>query len=81
MIGVSVNIASLLSIILQPYMPSVSTTIQAQLCVPPDYNVLTNDFVCTLPAGHQIGTVGGMEALVLVLKFSKVYPKLCPLAA
>ncbi|XP_066468586.1 methionine--tRNA ligase, cytoplasmic isoform X2 [Tiliqua scincoides] len=56
-IGVSVNIASLLSVILQPYMPSVSTTIQEQLCVPADYNVLTNDFVCTLPAGHQIGTV------------------------
>ncbi|KAH0629011.1 hypothetical protein JD844_010741 [Phrynosoma platyrhinos] len=56
-IGVAVNIASLLSVILQPYMPSVSATIQGQLCIPADYNVLTNDFVCTLPAGHQIGTV------------------------
>ncbi|XP_042305178.1 methionine--tRNA ligase, cytoplasmic isoform X2 [Sceloporus undulatus] len=56
-IGVAVNIASLLSVILQPYMPNVSTTIQGQLCIPADYNVLTNDFVCTLPAGHQIGTV------------------------
>ncbi|XP_062975306.1 methionine--tRNA ligase, cytoplasmic isoform X2 [Elgaria multicarinata webbii] len=56
-IGVAVNIASLLSVILQPYMPSVSATIQEQLRVPADYNVVTNDFVCTLPAGHQIGTV------------------------
>ncbi|XP_053226675.1 methionine--tRNA ligase, cytoplasmic isoform X1 [Podarcis raffonei] len=56
-IGVAVNIASLLSVILQPYMPSVSAAIQEQLCIPADYNVVTNDFVCTLPAGHQIGTV------------------------
>ncbi|XP_061470635.1 methionine--tRNA ligase, cytoplasmic isoform X3 [Rhineura floridana] len=56
-IGVAVNIASLLSIILQPYMPGVSAAIQGQLCIPADYNVVTNDFVCTLPAGHQIGTV------------------------
>ncbi|KAJ7317670.1 hypothetical protein JRQ81_003832 [Phrynocephalus forsythii] len=56
-IGVAVNVASLLSVILQPYMPTVSATIQEQLCVPADCNVVTDDFVCTLPAGHQIGTV------------------------
>ncbi|XP_053151072.1 methionine--tRNA ligase, cytoplasmic isoform X2 [Hemicordylus capensis] len=56
-IGVAVNIASLLSVMLQPYMPNVSTAIQEQLLIPAAYNVLTNDFVCTLPAGHQIGTV------------------------
>lgn len=60
MIGVAVNIAALLSIMVQPYMPNVSTAIQGQLCIPADYNVVTNDFVCTLPAGHQIGTVGAM---------------------
>uniref|UniRef100_A0ACB8ENB7 Uncharacterized protein n=2 Tax=Sphaerodactylus townsendi TaxID=933632 RepID=A0ACB8ENB7_9SAUR len=38
-------------------MPSVSAAIQGQLCIPADYNVVTDDFVCTLPAGHQIGTV------------------------
>ncbi|XP_044299033.1 methionine--tRNA ligase, cytoplasmic isoform X1 [Varanus komodoensis] len=56
-IGVAVNIASLLSVILQPYMPTMSATIQEQLCVSAHCNVVTNDFVCTLPAGHQIGTV------------------------
>ncbi|XP_060109299.1 methionine--tRNA ligase, cytoplasmic isoform X2 [Heteronotia binoei] len=56
-IGVAVNIAALLSVMVQPYMPSVSAAIQGQLCIPADHNVVTNDFVCTLPAGHQIGTV------------------------
>uniref|UniRef100_A0A8C5SLE4 Methionine--tRNA ligase, cytoplasmic n=1 Tax=Laticauda laticaudata TaxID=8630 RepID=A0A8C5SLE4_LATLA len=56
-IGVAVNIASLLSVVLQPYMPSVSTAIQEQLCIASSFNVVTNDFVCTLPAGHQIGMV------------------------
>nr|XP_060618966.1 methionine--tRNA ligase, cytoplasmic isoform X1 [Anolis sagrei ordinatus] len=56
-IGVAVNIASLLSVVLQPYMPNVSATIQQQLCIPAHCNVVSNDFVCTLPAGHQIGTV------------------------
>ncbi|KAG8129634.1 putative Methionyl-tRNA synthetase protein [Naja naja] len=56
-IGVAVNIASLLSVVLQPYMPNVSTAIQDQLCIASSVNVVTNDFVCTLPAGHQIGTV------------------------
>uniref|UniRef100_A0A6J0SD53 Methionine--tRNA ligase, cytoplasmic n=1 Tax=Pogona vitticeps TaxID=103695 RepID=A0A6J0SD53_9SAUR len=56
-IGVAVNVASLLSVILQPYMPTVSATIQEQLCVPANCNVVTDNFVCTLPAGHQIGTV------------------------
>ncbi|XP_013926569.1 PREDICTED: methionine--tRNA ligase, cytoplasmic [Thamnophis sirtalis] len=56
-IGVAINIASLLSVVLQPYMPNVSATIQDQLCIASSFNVVTNDFVCTLPAGHQIGTV------------------------
>lgn len=56
--GVAVNIASLLSVMLQPYMPTVSATIQEQLRIPADCGVLTSDFVCTLPAGHRIGTVG-----------------------
>ncbi|XP_004647061.1 methionine--tRNA ligase, cytoplasmic isoform X1 [Octodon degus] len=56
--GVAVNIAALLSVMLQPYMPTVSATIQAQLQLPlPACSVLPTDFLCTLPAGHQIGTV------------------------
>uniref|UniRef100_H0WRL6 Methionine--tRNA ligase, cytoplasmic n=1 Tax=Otolemur garnettii TaxID=30611 RepID=H0WRL6_OTOGA len=56
--GLAVNIAALLSVMLQPYMPSVSATIQAQLQLsPPACSVLLTNFLCTLPAGHQIGTV------------------------
>ncbi|XP_062931339.1 methionine--tRNA ligase, cytoplasmic isoform X1 [Cynocephalus volans] len=56
--GLAVNIAALLSVMLQPYMPTVSATIQAQLQLPlPACNILPTNFLCTLPAGHQIGTV------------------------
>ncbi|KAF4010432.1 hypothetical protein G4228_001761 [Cervus hanglu yarkandensis] len=56
--GLAVNIAALLSIMLQPYMPAVSATIRAQLQLPPPAcSVLPTSFLCTLPAGHQIGTV------------------------
>lgn len=52
------NIAALLSVMLQPYMPTVSATIQAQLQLPPPAcSILPTNFLCTLPAGHQIGTV------------------------
>ncbi|XP_012632540.2 methionine--tRNA ligase, cytoplasmic isoform X1 [Microcebus murinus] len=56
--GLAVNIAALLSVMLQPYMPTVSTTIQDQLQLPrPACSILLTNFLCTLPAGHQIGTV------------------------
>ncbi|XP_036025428.1 methionine--tRNA ligase, cytoplasmic isoform X2 [Onychomys torridus] len=56
--GVAVNIAALLSVMLQPYMPTVSATIQTQLQLPlPACHVLVTSFICTLPAGHRIGTV------------------------
>ncbi|XP_058869039.1 methionine--tRNA ligase, cytoplasmic-like isoform X1 [Acipenser ruthenus] len=55
--GVAVNMACLLSIMLQPYMPRVSASIQEQLLAPPQCNVLTEEFVCILPSGHQIGAV------------------------
>ncbi|XP_070645498.1 methionine--tRNA ligase, cytoplasmic isoform X1 [Bos indicus] len=56
--GLAVNIAALLSVMLQPYMPTVSATIQAQLQLPPPAcSILPTNFLCTLPAGHQIGTV------------------------
>ena len=57
--GVAVNMASLLAVMLQPYMPSVSLAIQGQLCIPPGCFVLSHDFACTLPPGHHVGTVGG----------------------
>uniref|UniRef100_A0A8C7HPR8 Methionine--tRNA ligase, cytoplasmic n=1 Tax=Oncorhynchus kisutch TaxID=8019 RepID=A0A8C7HPR8_ONCKI len=59
--GVSVNVACLLSVMLQPYMPTVSQTIRRQLNAPPSVTGTllqgTGNFVCSLPAGHHIGTV------------------------
>ncbi|TKS70637.1 Methionine--tRNA ligase, cytoplasmic [Collichthys lucidus] len=59
--GVSVNISCLLSVMLFPYMPSVSQTIRDQLNAPQScINTMlqgTGTFVCALSAGHRIGTV------------------------
>lgn len=59
--GVSVNIACLLSVMLLPYMPTVSQTIRDQLNAPQSCIMTmlqgTGIFVCTLRAGHRIGTV------------------------
>ncbi|XP_067442961.1 methionine--tRNA ligase, cytoplasmic isoform X1 [Thunnus thynnus] len=59
--GVSVNIACLLSVMLFPYMPTVSQTIRDQFNAPSScVNTMlqgTGTFVCVLSAGHRIGTV------------------------
>ena len=56
-VSMSVNVSCLLSVLLQPYMPSVSGTIQQQLNAPADVNTITPTFICRLPAGHKIGKV------------------------
>ncbi|XP_077339727.1 methionine--tRNA ligase, cytoplasmic isoform X1 [Lithobates pipiens] len=55
--GLAVNMAALLSIMLQPYMPTISSVIREQLLMPEEANVLTNDFPCILQSGHHIGNV------------------------
>uniref|UniRef100_A0A8C7ZW82 Methionine--tRNA ligase, cytoplasmic n=1 Tax=Oryzias sinensis TaxID=183150 RepID=A0A8C7ZW82_9TELE len=59
--GVAVNIACLLSVMLLPYMPLVSQIIRDQLNAPQScvYTMLqgSGTFVCSLSAGHRIGTV------------------------
>ncbi|XP_051270251.1 methionine--tRNA ligase, cytoplasmic isoform X1 [Dicentrarchus labrax] len=59
--GLSVNIACLLSVMLFPYMPTVSQTIRDQLNAPQScINAMlqgTGTFVCALSAGHRVGTV------------------------
>lgn len=65
--GMAVNMAALLSVMLQPYMPTVSSTIQTQLQLPPRAcHILATNFICTLPAGHRIGTVGLINVVALV---------------
>ncbi|MEE6471722.1 hypothetical protein FKM82_009348 [Ascaphus truei] len=55
--GVAINMAALLSVMLQPYMPTIGATIQDQLLMPHEARVLTSDFCCTLLSGHHIGAV------------------------
>lgn len=59
--AVSVNMAVLLSAMLEPYMPMVSETIRTQLQAPPGCSHVMmrgeGNFVCLLPAGHRVGTV------------------------
>ncbi len=55
--GVVANISCLLSVLVQPYMPEVSKTIQVQLNAPQRCNVVTEHFVSFLPTGHKIGQV------------------------
>ncbi|OXB75044.1 UNVERIFIED_CONTAM: hypothetical protein H355_001451, partial [Colinus virginianus] len=55
--GVAVNVAALLAVLVQPYMPTVSAAIQAQLCLPPECSVLGHVFTCTLLPGHRVGTL------------------------
>lgn len=59
--GVAVNVAALLAVLVQPYMPAVGAAIEAQLCLPPERSVLSHVFTCTLPPGHHVGTVWGQH--------------------
>ena len=56
-VGIAANISCLLSVLLQPYMPEVSKTIQEQLNAPQECNVVIEKFVSYLPTGHKIGQV------------------------
>ncbi|XP_077996837.1 methionine--tRNA ligase, cytoplasmic-like isoform X2 [Glandiceps talaboti] len=53
--GLSVNLSCLISVLLQPYMPSTSAIIQNQLQAPDECNVIIENIVCFLPPGHKIG--------------------------
>jgi len=56
-VGLAANIACLLSVLVQPYMPEVSKTIQTQLNAPPSCNIIHHEFVPQLLPGHRIGKV------------------------
>lgn len=49
------NVACLLSVMLQPYMPGTSKILQDQLNAPSSVNVLSGEFVCLLKPSHVIG--------------------------
>lgn len=53
-IALAANIAALVSIILEPYMPDTSKKIKSYLNDPSVLNSLPSAFSCFLPAGHAI---------------------------
>jgi methionyl-tRNA synthetase len=52
-VGLSVNLACLLSVLIQPYMPALSREIQDQLAAPPSVNRIPERFTRLLPPGHR----------------------------
>ncbi|XP_019851279.1 PREDICTED: methionine--tRNA ligase, cytoplasmic-like isoform X2 [Amphimedon queenslandica] len=55
LLGLCANICCLISVLLQPYMPSISKEIQNQLQAPSECNIIWDYFVPYLPTGHKIG--------------------------
>jgi len=54
-VGLSVNLACLLSVLVQPYLPTLSARLQDQLKAPTMVNVIPEQFHMMLPPGHKIG--------------------------
>jgi len=54
-VGLSVNLACLLSVLVQPYLPTLSNKLQDQLAAPKEVNVIPEQFHLMLPTGHKIG--------------------------
>merc|ERR1719382_2141225 len=54
-VGLCVNISCLLSVLIQPYLPSLSANLQTQLAAPASVNVIPQHFSLMLAPGHTIG--------------------------
>jgi methionyl-tRNA synthetase len=54
-ITLALNLVYLLSLVIQPFMPTTSDEIRRQLNVKEQVYELENAFRCYLPAGHTIG--------------------------
>jgi len=54
-VGISVNLSCLLSVLIQPYMPGLSRELQKQLAAPETVNFIPTHFSILLSPGHRIG--------------------------
>jgi methionyl-tRNA synthetase len=54
-IALALNLVYLLSLVLQPFMPTTSEEIRQQLNLKETVYALENAFYCYLPAGHTVG--------------------------
>lgn len=55
-IGLATNLAALLSVVISPFMPTISNIIHEQLNMPENRKLFTDSFVPLLDPGHKIGT-------------------------
>ena len=55
-ISVATNVAALLSVMISPFMPTMSKVLQEQMNMPEDKLLFTECFVPLLKPGHMIGT-------------------------
>ena len=55
-ISLATNLSALLSVIMSPFMPTITNVLQEQLNMPKDRNLFTDSFVPLLNTGHTIGT-------------------------
>lgn len=55
-IYISINLVSLICVLLEPYMPSVCKVVKSQINVPSGYIKIPDYFVPTLQSGHPLGT-------------------------
>ena len=67
--GLSCNIAALLSVLLLPYMPETCDTLQQQLNIKVNLLPKKPVFKCLLQAGHKISKVINY-ILIIKVKFS-----------
>ena len=66
--SVGVNLACLLSVLLEPYMPTTANIIWEQMNAPKAVTKsLTLKFTEMLPAGHKLNTVSNTDELVTIL--------------
>lgn len=70
--GVAANIACLLAILLDPYMPAISKVMHEQMNSPKSINVITDSIVRLLPAGHKIGKVHPIALIFIFFKLQYV---------
>ena len=56
-VSLCVNVACLLSVLVEPFMPTIARSLKEQLNVrPSELPILSKKFPCLLPPGHKIGT-------------------------
>jgi len=72
-VGISINMSCLLSILIEPYMPGLSRELQRQLDAPVGkLTAIPDKFCILLPAGHRIGEPSPLVAEIKQAQIEKL---------